>query len=216
MIINTSIPGWFSERELKYLASVAKLIKPNSTLVEIGSFIGRSSWTLSKNIPSSCNLHCVDTWKIVNNYKLHSLNSLFYGDFKEKIKTFDRAKNSNSWNSSFLHYTQDCNNIKSFEMLSNDYIPDGNVSAVFVDGDHSYKQCKKDLENFSHLDNILYFGDDFINDFKEDVVSAVLEFRKTLPKSILINPPESKLWFLWPTQGYYGTQLSSFLCIESY
>jgi len=53
------IPGWMSIRELIWLASTAK---DCLSIVEFGSFQGRSTCALADNSPDNCKIYAVDPW----------------------------------------------------------------------------------------------------------------------------------------------------------
>lgn len=217
LIINEKIPGWMTTQDLKILALIAGTIKPNSTLVEIGSFVGRSTWTLSKNLPNTCRLHTIDTFEISKIYNPNSLNYI-HNELNEilcPIEELNFTRNTiqqdNNWKSAFLHYTKDCNNIDVFEMHSDYYIPLPDTSAAFIDGDHSPTQLKKDLSKFDYNKEILLFGDDFYSN-SLDVISTITTQQELEHDRILIRLfGKTKLWFLWPTTGYYTHMLEPFL-----
>lgn len=62
MQYRTDIPGQVSETQLKAIASIAAALAPGSTVVEVGSLYGRSSWAWSQNAPAGSRIVCVDPW----------------------------------------------------------------------------------------------------------------------------------------------------------
>lgn len=61
MPFNQQIRGWMTVPELKVLESWAKGLAPGSTIVEVGSFYGRSSYCLAASAPE-CKIYCFDQW----------------------------------------------------------------------------------------------------------------------------------------------------------
>ena len=58
--INTEIPGWTTEKKLNMLAEKAAAVPENGTIVELGTFCGRSAYSLGSNKLDSVKLVCVD------------------------------------------------------------------------------------------------------------------------------------------------------------
>ena len=114
---------------------IKELVKPDSKILEIGVFKGEFAETLHKTNPSI--LYLVDCWENSNicsgnvdgnnveNYNGFSLYNLV----KDKLS----------------HYS----NIEIIRNYSQNFIPllDNNtLDIVYIDGDHSYKGVKRDLE----------------------------------------------------------------------
>jgi hypothetical protein len=215
MKINTNIPGWFFETELSILALTASIIKENSTLVEVGSFVGRSSWTLSQNLPESCKLHCVDPWIISGDYNVGVMESFVKSNsnftVNENLRQLNKKQTfeTQTWETAFTYNTQDCNNITKFPIFSDQYNIGPDVSAVFIDGDHG-ELVEKDIKKFSNNPETLIFGDDFSMRHSA-VIKHVIAYQWGSDKRILLRFPKTKIWYLWPTTGYYSDKLTEFL-----
>ena len=54
------IPGWFDLSKAVAVQQVVKQLAPGATLVELGSFQGRSSVAIAAVLPANSVLHCVD------------------------------------------------------------------------------------------------------------------------------------------------------------
>lgn len=207
--INQNIPGWMSVTDLTILGITAKIHLPGTTMVEIGSFCGRSSWALSQNLPSNSVLHCVDTWHFSKIYTPDSIRTDCYVSQEEKQTVFNIAKQNSDWLPAFEYCTQDCTNIKKFKMASESYVADQhNVSAVFIDGGHTFEDANRDISKFDFNDEVLLFGDDFVTPYT-GVIKSVFK-NQPVRNRLLVKLPKSKLWFLWPTKGFYSTQLGKF------
>lgn len=61
MPYNTSIRGWMTESELQVLSTWAEELPPNATIVEVGSFFGRSAYCFAVSAPTAI-VHCYDWW----------------------------------------------------------------------------------------------------------------------------------------------------------
>ncbi|HEY7423571.1 MAG TPA: class I SAM-dependent methyltransferase [Gemmataceae bacterium] len=62
MPYNLRIPGWMPEHELKLIEQLAAMIPSNGRMVEVGSFLGRSSWCWAKSVAPSVYVYCLDIW----------------------------------------------------------------------------------------------------------------------------------------------------------
>lgn len=57
-----NIPGPMNFFDLLIIEEWANLVPENGVVVEVGSHLGRSSYSWAKSIPSSATLYCVDIW----------------------------------------------------------------------------------------------------------------------------------------------------------
>lgn len=62
MPYNLDIKGWMTQQELVILESWATGLEPGSTIVEIGSLYGRSSYCLAASAPEGSMVYCYDRW----------------------------------------------------------------------------------------------------------------------------------------------------------
>lgn len=206
--INDNIPGWMSSRDLRLLGYTASIIKSNSIMIEIGSFIGRSSWAIASNLPQGARLHCIDVWDFTPRYdpSIVSFKSCNCAD-QEKVFATNLATSKKSWRPVFDAYTKDLINIIPFQMNSNQYeIDKDNTSIIFIDGGHNFADVDQDLRKYNYNDEILLLGDDYTWTYP-GVIQAVCKWQSN---RVMIRFPKSKLWFLWPTKGYYIDLLSDF------
>jgi predicted O-methyltransferase YrrM len=123
------IHGWMSESELAFLASVAANCK---SIIEIGTFRGRSARALADNAPDDCIIDCVDTW----NYHIYWSDgstqeigitdfNCFYCNLADHIKSGKVRFHIKSWD---------------------DYTPLDLVDFIFIDGDHKTESVAKDID----------------------------------------------------------------------
>lgn len=60
--VNAAIPGEMTPPELRAIALLATLVPPEGHVVEVGSYLGLSSWHWAQNAPPSATIHCIDPW----------------------------------------------------------------------------------------------------------------------------------------------------------
>uniref|UniRef100_A0A6M3KED7 Putative methyltransferase n=1 Tax=viral metagenome TaxID=1070528 RepID=A0A6M3KED7_9ZZZZ len=58
-----TIGGWMAEPELEWLWHIASKLPPNSLVVEIGSWLGRSTGAIALGGAGKLRIVCIDTWK---------------------------------------------------------------------------------------------------------------------------------------------------------
>jgi predicted O-methyltransferase YrrM len=153
------ILGWMSERELTWLATRAKLC---SSIVEFGSFRGRSTRALADNTDGV--VYAVDPWN--GDYPgdsgeaIEEVNTYVYPQFKENLK--DHIESGK---------------VIPVRSYSDDFDPSHQVDMVFIDGDHNYKAVFNDISHAIQLvrSGGLICGHDFNNPGWPDVNKAVTE-----------------------------------------
>jgi len=137
------IPTHMSYRERISLFRTAKLISRGSSIVEIGSWIGASISVMGAATERSSNpLFCIDTW----------MNEGMSGDpgsnpldkknphMGEKLSTFDEfQKNTAHLECRLTRIRVDSSKVSAVDLPEN-------IGIFFIDGDHSYEACKKDLD----------------------------------------------------------------------
>jgi predicted O-methyltransferase YrrM len=123
------IDGWMSERELSFLAELAQDCK---SIIEIGSYRGRSCRALADNSPDDCKIDCVDSW----NYQIYWSNG--------KIQTVDLTDFGSFYCSLGDHIKK--GKVRFHIKSWMDYIPRDRVDFVFIDGDHTSKSVEEDIK----------------------------------------------------------------------
>lgn len=232
MLLNaTDVPGWITAADLAILSIIASHTPKNSSFVEIGSWVGRSSTAIHSKLDSSVQLHAVDIWSTEyfppNKFELtntdhmaatnyQSVDSKVYKNYRTAI---DIAVSENSWQPAFAHLTAGRNIVQHCCTSAEFEIPK-NWSAAFIDGDHSTEQLELDILKFlksDELDCKLICGDDFNMDHADSVPQALLNAltlhglpgkRKMWTKRrFIVRFPRSNLWFMWPVAGYWYDKL---------
>lgn len=124
------ISGWMSDAELTFLAETAR---KSRSIIEIGCYYGRSTMALADNTDG--HVICIDPYMGVYD----SPNPNIRLDFNETVY------NDFLWNLSehiesgkVIHYRKTVGEIDMSDMPVAHF--------VFIDGDHSYEGCKKDIQ----------------------------------------------------------------------
>ncbi|MFT4553013.1 MAG: putative O-methyltransferase YrrM [Chlamydiales bacterium] len=136
MPYNVDIPGFMSIPDLEVLEQLAQQVPAKGIIVEIGSFMGRSSWTLAKSCDSSVQVHCVDPWP---KYTLTDEDLESMAGYTEGLKLEF---------STFKKNVQDCPNITAIEGCSTEveWPEDKLIDLLFIDGDHESPGVENDME----------------------------------------------------------------------
>lgn len=205
--MQNNIPGWMSKRDLKILSSLAHAVPPNGNILEIGTFLGRSTKEMFDYKDPSVSITVVDTFDISKFTIEQVVNFPIDGDLAKLQSAVELSAKENSWRAGFEHcigkdvYKQIAVNI----MSSSDFIIDKKYDMVFIDGDHSYEGISYDIKKFYHLETLLV-GDDFNGKFS-GIPVALSEHRKMASRAILI-PEGSKIWISVPLVGYWKKHFS--------
>jgi predicted O-methyltransferase YrrM len=130
------VPGHLAENETRFLGLLAACVPARGTIVEIGSFKGRSTVMLAK-VASHYGLGPVVAIDPHNSPILldHQANpdASSYQDFLNSIRTAGVS-----------------NHVESLVAYSTDVAESWHrpIRLLWIDGDHSYDGAKKDLDNF--------------------------------------------------------------------
>lgn len=201
-----NIPGWMSIRDLSILENLASLVRPGGTILEVGSFVGRSTYALYNGKPSSVKLSVIDTFEIVKPYIPNTIINNINGDTDMIYKIVELANKTNSWLDSFKY------------CLGNDIVSDINIykqrveefavikhpDMVFIDGDHTAESVLANMQKFLNKDTLIV-GDDF--SFKYPGVALATANIRQYARRTLIVPENSKIYVLVPVEGNYWNHL---------
>lgn len=200
---NKDIPGWLSQRDLQILSTIASFVPDNGNILEIGSFVGRSTSALFHGKKSSVNLSVVDTFKVNDAYPPAICNSnTMDGSVDLIAKVKELAETSGSWHEGFKHClgADVYNQLDVNVMLSENYVPTHKFDLVFVDAGHTVDAVLKDIVKFIKSDTLIV-GDDFSPKFTG--VSEALAVVRRIEARHTIIFEYSKLWMLIPLKGYW-------------
>jgi SAM-dependent methyltransferase len=133
--LENTILGFAAPSQLALIEHWAKEIPKNGTVVEIGSFIGRSAWHWAKSVDPSVTVYAIDSWdhSLYNRYNSYEVKSKLRGN--NQISDIDFSM------SSFINNVNDCPNIIPVKARS-PYVPTDilekltNVDCVYIDDSH--------------------------------------------------------------------------------
>ena len=178
---NIGIAGWFARENRETLHGLIRQHNVRS-VVEIGSFLGLSAVWFAQRVEQ---VTCIDTWRedaeeeTQNNLLLTlrrwDLPRDFFGLFR------DNVMRSGHWHK-ILPIRGD-----SAAMLPQ--VADADL--VYIDGDHSYEGCKRDITLYGPHARKIICGDDYTDREGFGVIQAVSE---CLPGAQHIGP------FWWAVQ----------------
>jgi len=134
------IEGWSTDI-LPFYERIAKDIPDGSVIIEIGVHHGRSALFLAELLynqgKKNCKIFCIDKWENKNNLSIFLFNK---GGFGITVQNMIEIMQSDSCNTDTLDI------INQFCKTDNRLI-----SFIFIDGDHSYSQVKKDIDTWLKL-----------------------------------------------------------------
>ena len=164
------VPGYFSYNDL--YDYVADNVKPNSTLVEVGTWLGKSANYLLdklKELKKEVNFVTIDTFKGTDDEELHqNIVGAFNGDiFYEFI---DNTVLSNNYGSFDIIKDTSHNAANQFTNNSIDYI--------MLDAGHSYEDVTNDIKIWYNKikPGGIISGDDYGGSYFPGVTQAADEF----------------------------------------
>ena len=212
------IPGWMNDTELFLLGLVAKYVPEATNIIELGNFWGRSTIAIADNLPKNCKLYAVDPWSfelfdvrfavddqyIKEMTQFELTTSPIYQNYNIGMSISHKEKN---WMGAFLYFTRNNSNIIPIKSLSKDFKMESNLTAVFIDADHSYEGLTADLEQYASNYTTLLFGHDYIPRH-QGVIDAVGNFLKKYKDRYLVVLPKSEIWFLVPSSGYWADAIN--------
>jgi hypothetical protein len=200
---NLSIPGWMYEQELKILSVLAGYVPENSSILEVGCFLGSSTTALYRSKLSSVSMDVVDCFRGFRNPEMINkpFNQLHFtaGD----INLYEDAKKvaiASGWHQAFRFCIGEemYNDITIHPVTSVDFVKNKPYNLTFIDASHTLEDVTHDINKFTGDDNLLV-GDDF-HPWYNGVPTALNQTRN---KKTLIVFENTKLWALVPKTGYW-------------
>jgi predicted O-methyltransferase YrrM len=124
--------GWMSLGELSFLAKIASILEPSSTIFEIGCLCGRSSRVLADNSPKDAKIYCIDPW----DYKIYTETTQYF--IVNEVTYVDFCINLND-------------HIESGKVIPikskwEDFEPPEKADFIFIDGNHSINAVEHDIK----------------------------------------------------------------------
>lgn len=148
-----SVPGWFAPENRIHLHDLIAELDIN-TVAEIGSFLGLSAIWFAMHAPIE-HVYCIDTWfegatyesenNLVGTLRRWELPRYFFPLFR------DNVMRSGVWDK--------VTPIKGHSRFVANEVP--TVDLVYIDGDHNYEGCKRDIELYRDKARVILCGDDY-------------------------------------------------------
>jgi hypothetical protein len=136
---NLSIPGWMPESELKTLEQLAQAIPAGGRMVEVGPFVGRSSWCWSKSVHPTVRVTCLDIWNPAEHpYYPPSTIGPPGTTINPEFGVAEHVDHCVGSLENFRRHTKDCHNIETRQGASPYDFKDWSepLDLVFLDGVH--------------------------------------------------------------------------------
>lgn len=127
--------GHFGLNEGYLVFKIAKSLKDNSVIVEIGAFKGKSTCFIAEGIRSNnCKFYTIDTW--FNDGGRKEDRQDVFDDFLKNIEPYkDKIKPLRGY---------------SYEIRKT-WLDERRIDFLWIDGDHSYEGVKKDIQDWLPL-----------------------------------------------------------------
>ena len=170
MKIDLSIPGWNVEKKLCALADHAANVKENGWIVEVGTFCGRSSYTLGSNKDESVLLTSIDPFVGIENMPTQHIR----GD----ISKIDYSEEG-WWN--VMHGIPNVELLRAwspYSFCSKNLTFSKKADMILYDASHEYRCTYLSLDYwYKHLrDGGIMAIDDYCYDLFPDSARAIDDF----------------------------------------
>ncbi len=158
--IDKNVRGYLGINEAKVLYDYAKKINNNSVIVEIGAYLGRSTCFISEAIKKKKKI----TFFSIDTFQNQAMSEGLKNTYKEYLKNIFRYKYKIKTIRGFSY-----NVVKSLQYIK--------IDLLWIDADHSYTACKKDIEDWYPLvkENGYIIFHDYAKGFINDVRRVVDE-----------------------------------------
>ena len=196
MPYNLNIPGWMPENELRILEQLAYTVPAHGRVVEVGPFLGRSTWCWAKSVDPTVRVTALDIWNPAE-HPYHPPAEI--GKTIAESPDFGVADSLDHVIGSldnFRRNTKDCHNIEALQGASPYDFKDWSdpVDLVFLDGVHHNPTFWDDL-NFWFWrvrPGGICCGHDFARTHP-DVVWGVQDFAKTHGLTFFV---QNRVWVM--------------------
>jgi hypothetical protein len=192
------VPGWFDFQDI--YSEVINTAQENDILVEVGSFLGKSTCYMLEEIEKSrkkLQFYCIDNWNLEKDDQFHIDAEMPWG---ELYIDFIKRLGKHAFYDFFIHNIKFCpggNNltktIQSYSWDAAKEFENNSCYFVFIDAGHSYESVRQDLKAWypKVKNNGIFAGHDLIS---KDIQRALIEFgRENNINSIL---QRNASWFL--------------------
>ena len=179
------IPGWFNYAES--YDQIVHEIPDDGKIVEIGSFLGRSTHYLATSLMNAnkenVKIYCVDTFEGSSEHVNLKLPKDFFSIFKENLKFFIGRE-----------MVIPCQGRSDSEDILNKF-DDGSIDYIMVDGAHEHEPVLDDIENWwpkLKSDGVM-LGDDFDLESVSEAVRQMMTKLNT--EGFSVNGSREQTWF---------------------
>ena len=193
MAFDSNVPGWMTEYELEFIGDWASKVPINGTVVEIGSFMGRSSVAWAMSCDPSVKIYCGDIFyeHFTHNHNLDVPGAPISGH------------EYNTWEE-FLKNTKSFTNVipmRGTAPLESNYNQDP-IDLLFVDAAHSNPSDWDIIRYFAQFVKVGGFitGHDHIEHYPDVVGNA--KRLSEMYGSPLITHEFTMLWSVEVTKPY--------------
>lgn len=181
MTYREDIPGYMSTEDLMSIEALASCVPEAGTVVEVGSYFGRSAWAWAHSVRPAVKVYCIDPWPGIK------------GDEVPSTKKKEAALEE------FQDNVKDCPNIIPIKGYSPEMPWDRNLrpDLVFIDGNHFSPYVDNDLAFWAAQLNShgILCGHDFNPLRWPDVCEAVIRQAGLLKKPFRIFEG-STIWYI--------------------
>jgi predicted O-methyltransferase YrrM len=175
-----SIPGLLSNGRCRIITEEVIPLLPGSPMVlEIGSFLGKSTVMWLDKLPNGATLDINDSFEMTNKHIFDVVKTWIKGDHTELFDFLNKGGDHfGAWKMHTDSHPRSQLIRNIFRMRTNDLLFDdkfnNHYDCVFLDANHQNDDVTKQLEYFKECN--LICGDDFETDNWPGVVSAVTKF----------------------------------------
>jgi hypothetical protein len=158
LTITEPIPGWFADENREELSAIISH-RNIRTVIEVGSFLGLSAVWFAQQVE---HVYCIDTWcelatfesenNLVGTLRRWDLPRDFFPIFR------DNVMRSGVWHK--------ITPVKGHSHYVHAEVPVCDL--VYLDGDHSYEGCKRDIEIYQDKARVVLCGDDYAQRIESD------------------------------------------------
>lgn len=173
------VPGWMTDHDLAAIDQICTRVPLGAPVLEIGSFLGRSSVQWAARLPSS-RIVCVDAWQgTPQDYVERWYLEQCWGD--HALMRMDQPMFPQ-----FLYNTRDFTNIIPIRSPSTEFTWVWNKSpaVIFIDGDHTDAGVRDDLlachTRWQSSPHTIICGHDYNPKFHNSVFRQVTKYAHTL------------------------------------
>ena len=173
--VDLTIPGWSSSEKLERLGYLASQVPEYGTIVEVGTFCGRSAYVLGHNKHPTVSLMCVDMfpqrWMVSGTVAEYLGSESLHGD-KSQYYSYETFMEN-------VGNVPNLDTLRAFMPLPEWASIDLDVDLIFIDSTHDYENVKSELNMWypRMKSNCTIIVDDYFDLFP-GCIAAVDEFVK--------------------------------------